>query len=408
MRKEEENNKRELKAMLARYILSLDLFEGNERALFSPLSGGVFRCPVCKKRIALFLKDKSITDPYGINNFSHCSHFGKGGEYPSDIFGLYAAVNGLSVKESFKKLMNGEEPQLLNSERNFTFKNVVDTVAKKKSEIENSNIESITASALWGEKMSKEGKALLKKRGIGESVLKSSIGDKIGYISSLTLKGRTGRNFTTSGIVFALGSKERSYQIRRTREGEYVKKMQGDFRFFSIGEAKPFNEEAICSSSSFSPLFVTEGPFDALSFALFKVNAVATIGAANHKKILSAIREKEEKITVLLCFDKDTAGKKGSELLKKELKDAGINSLIFPSTPDNTDFNDYICSNRKSAEKRVCFAKGLGCSLSAGIINEATANRLIELLVEADSKKKSDKYCVNATEYLRALWRKNA
>lgn len=413
MSREDDIKKLELKMMIPGYIMDLNLFKGNEASRFDKVNGGVFRCPICGKRIALFLKDNATKDPYGINNFAHCTHFGSNGEYSSDIFGLYAAVNRISQKESFNILMDGKDLSFKTGNRTpISFVKDVNDFNKRNSReketIDKHNADNLKK-AQWGKEISKEGKALLRKRGISEEVLNTPIGNYVGYAPSVTLKSRSGKPFKTEGIVFALGKeKNLSFQIRRTRENCFVSKSDRDFRFFSVSDTEPFNMDAIINSSENSPLFVTEGPFDALSFTLFSVNAVATIGAANHKKILSALRETDKKMTVVLCFDKDSAGIKGAEQLKREIEENGIKTIIFPSTPDKTDFNDYICNNRKSAEQRVVFAKALACSLSHNIINEDEAKNLIKNLEDADKEKNGSAYCTKATEYLRKCWRKNA
>lgn len=354
--RQDEERKMELKEMLPGYILSCGLFRGVEEKRFSLEHGGVFRCPVCGKRIALFRKTKGGTNPWGINAFEHCGHFGHGGAYSSDIFGMYAAVNRISEKEAMTRLMNDGMP----GGGTAALPVSAGEGRGRTDEIYPVNA-GICREAQWGDAITEQGRALLALRGIDVSSLPEGVKGRVGYLPRTSMVSRSGRRFRLEGVIFALGDEDASWQIRKVADGRYVRKDDDDLRFVSIGETRPFNESVVLEGSDDEPLFIVEGPFDALSMISAGAGrTIATIGVSNHSRVVEDVDSLGRRTIVMVGFDPDDAGSAGSSRLVGELEAAGdVEAYLLPVAGRCHDANDRLLSDRQGLEDVIAAARGL-------------------------------------------------
>lgn len=377
---ESERYRLQIKERLPYMIEEYGLFKGNEAKGFSVTKGGVFRCPVCGRKIGLYRKKGGTSNPWGINGFAHCSCFGKGG-YSADTFGLYAAITGISEEEAFKRLMAEES-----GENTAQREKRAELYRKKRAEADREESERVRemkeafSKALYGYAIPDKGRKLLKMRGIMLRDLPKAIRDNVGYLPPSELTSRNGKNYKAEGIMFRLS--EDSAQLRRTRGLTYITRKTS--RFLTAGKALPFMSSSIREGSG--PLFITEGPFDALSAAALGFERVtATIGAGNHSYIVNEMKEKGLKGIVYIAFDEDTAGKMGSESLLSSLSVIeGLTVLRSSVNGGCGDLNGFLIKDRKGARDRIRILKGIAECLENGLIDRLTAEEMLRTIHESD------------------------
>ena len=376
-----DEDKLRVKERMPELIMKYDLFTDRERYSFSPEHGGVFRCPVCGHRIAIYRKKGSASNPWGLNGFGHCTCFGDNG-HAKDIFGLYAAIRGISDDEAFRELMDNELGISDDAKtRSDEFLKTRNEEAERKRLASEESMLSAYSTALFGTAMPRKGREYLRKRGIILSELPESIVSSIGYLPPTDILSKNGKTYKAEGIVFRLWNN--SYQLRRTRYGEYVSK--GGPRFSTAGPAYPFNVESIGASS---PLLLTEGPFDAISAAeLGMTSTVALVGAGNRSYIGELIRTSGYRGIVFIGFDYDTAGRKGARALSNALKTIeGITVLPAPLSGGYGDMNAFLIADKERARKRIRILRGIAENLSSGAMAEESAREMLSRLMDADAK----------------------
>lgn len=359
-------------------IIKAGLFQGNERRSFSPERGGVFRCPVCGRRIGLYRKN-SPANPWGINGFGHCTCFSDG--YSSDIFGLYAAIEHITERDAFRILMEGDAS--ISPERRAE---IAEESLRRRNEAERKETETQKAmkdafsSSLSGDAMPLYGKRLLATRGIDYDALPVAIRDKIGYLKPSTLSGRDWTRRCPSGITFRLDNG--SYQLRIARKGKFTE--HDEMRFLTAGQAYPFNSE--CITSGKGPLLITEGPFDAVSaVSLGFVRTAATAGAGNISYIVPLLESASKPLTVFIGFDDDTAGKNGTELIRNRLNGTkGISIFKAPLSGGQGDLNALLIADRAAAKERTTILLRSAELLEKGIIDNRFISSMMAKLLEAD------------------------
>lgn len=110
----------------------------------------------------------------------------------------------------------------------------------------------------------------------------------------------------------------------------------------TYGTEPVFNQSALYNAENL-PVFVCEGAMDALSVMSAGGVAVAT-GGTSHSNLLQAIKEKRPDTTLIICYDNDEAGRKGSEKLSQDLTELNIPHVIasYPSDTACKDVNDLL------------------------------------------------------------------
>lgn len=110
----------------------------------------------------------------------------------------------------------------------------------------------------------------------------------------------------------------------------------------TYGTEPVFNQSALYNAENL-PVFVCEGAMDALSVMSAGGVAVAT-GGTSHGNLLQAIKEKRPDTTLIICYDNDEAGRKGSEKLSQDLTELNIPHVIasYPADTACKDVNDLL------------------------------------------------------------------
>lgn len=110
----------------------------------------------------------------------------------------------------------------------------------------------------------------------------------------------------------------------------------------TYGTEPVFNQSALYNDENL-PVFVCEGAMDALSVMSAGGVAVAT-GGTSHGNLLQAIKEKRPDTTLIICYDNDEAGRKGSAKLSQDLTELNIPHVIasYPADTACKDVNDLL------------------------------------------------------------------
>lgn len=369
-------SKEDIKASLPLLVIESGLFrDEGEKRRFSPVSGGVFRCPVCGGKLGLFVKRKGYKDHFGITSFGTCPHFGHGGVYSNDTFGMYAALHGVDEKQAFATLMAQDGSSVEHGRWEMVCRQDEEMKARGLSE----NIARCSGLE-YGRQLGEAGRRLLALRSIDLDRLPEHTAACIAYAPAGTkLLSRGGRWFDAEGLVFRNGD---VFQIRRTRGDSYAPK--GRARFISVGGGALFNSSHIEPAS---PLFVSEGPFDVLSLQIAgAVNSIGTMGAGNN---LSRIGEVVPALSsgepVFICFDPDNAGENGAHRLLEELRGCGHEVFIYPVAGGAHDANDALTSGSAILPARVRIANALAKRLASGRMDGVAIRRVISGLCQEDA-----------------------
>lgn len=129
-----------------------------------------------------------------------------------------------------------------------------------------------------------------------------------------------------------------TYYITRNIDEKAYRKLPTE----TYGTEPVFNQSALYNAENL-PVFVCEGAMDALSVMSAGGVAVAT-GGTSHGNLLQAIKDKRPDTTLIICYDNDEAGRKGSEKLSQDLTELNIPHVIasYPSDTACKDVNDLL------------------------------------------------------------------
>ena len=373
--------KSEIKANLPSMVVNYNL----ARPRFNEWAGGEFSCPVCGHTLKAYINSAGN---WSINPLGNCSDFGSGGYY-CDSFGLYAAVHGIGNGDAFKALM---------TENGITFSGVKSSdskmdfslLAKKKAEREQleaarqaardgkkaRNCQKVLQNTIFGYDMPKIALDLLFSRGIDILQLPEKVVNLIGYVNCNGLESLdSDSTYSIEGIVFKLNDK--ACQIRRTIGNRFIGKNDKMSRFQTFGLATPLFYQTIENNGD--PLFITEGPFDALAlYAAGAKNVIATLGASNHNYILSNLKQMDG--GYLVCYDPDDAGQKNGLELVNALNNKGCNCALLPVNGSQHDANDLLQSDPDKLTKRIYF----GNLLAKNWLNHKKVNHALDVLRSCD------------------------
>lgn len=188
----------------------------------------------------------------------------------------------------------------------------------------------------------------LKRRGIS---LQTAIADYVGFdpawisptvIRKMEAEGKTWRPAPTPRIICP--SSETHYvarDISPNADKQHCKMNEG-------AAAISYLEKTFSGDSEF--VFVTEGPFDAMSFHEVGAAAVALNSTSNYKKLIEYLTEHPTEATLVICLDNDDAGKKAAAELE-----AGLQRLNISSIRGNSIFAKYKDANDALTADRAAF-----------------------------------------------------
>ena len=115
-----------------------------------------------------------------------------------------------------------------------------------------------------------------------------------------------------------------------------------------------FNGDTVLDDSQ-KPIFIVEGPFDALSILEVGGRAIALNGSTSPKDLIERIKYVDSKFegTLILCLDNDDAGKRMQQKLKDALTENRIRFVIRDITGPYKDANEALVNDRTAFQSKV-------------------------------------------------------
>lgn len=225
----------------------------------------------------------------------------------------------------------------------------------------------------------------LRQRGIDPARLSPTTLMHIGFATSLTPYRTDGTPYRrpVKGVAFRLDGQS-SWQIRTVTsftasDVRYTSKDDGMIRFATMGPAFPFLlDDAVAKARAVkgTPLFITEGAFDALSIEAASCRtaaAASTQGCSNARYLADRASELAEAgIPVVLAFDSDAPGSKGAETLMDVLRNAGVHTYSMPAIPASFgDMNDLLIRDPETASALIAFVTEAVRAIEGGRLTAA-------------------------------------
>lgn len=117
------------------------------------------------------------------------------------------------------------------------------------------------------------------------------------------------------------------------------------------GSPDIFNRGALYGEKD--PVFVTEGAFDCLSLLEVGSAAIALNSTSNADKLIKKLQERPTDKTLVLCLDKDAAGKKAQQTLTEGLKRLNISYVTADICGGCKDPNDALVTDKTAFMQAV-------------------------------------------------------
>lgn len=133
-----------------------------------------------------------------------------------------------------------------------------------------------------------------------------------------------------------------SYVARDTRQDadkKWAKMKEGGSELFN--PAALYNEDD-------TPVFITEGEIDALSVIEIGGQAVGLGSTGNKRKLLEALKEKRTGNILILCLDKDEAGRKAEDEIAEGLQELNISYIRADIAGDKKDPNEALTADKEA------------------------------------------------------------
>ena len=113
-----------------------------------------------------------------------------------------------------------------------------------------------------------------------------------------------------------------------------------------------FNSKALYNDAA-RPVFIVEGAINALSIIEAGGEAVALNSASNTRKLLDQIKSKRTRCTLILCLDKDDAGRKATAKLAEGLRGQNIPFIEADISGQYKDPNERLTAERAAFVEAV-------------------------------------------------------
>lgn len=387
--REQELKKHYIRMMLGDLVLESGSFESeSERNSFVAHHNlGACRCPECSGKILIWIKGEGSRRGEPAINKVNCSC-----DYANDAFGFYAALRGISNGQAVKELMQ----RYYGNDRTIN-RAVIDKKFKKNKELAESGtkevMDSLLEQARFGMAMDPKGKKALNSRGIhGKTLVDFGLMENVGYADNVTLKSmRTEKDYSVSGTVF---KGDGGVKIRKTTSsGEYIK--EKNWRFLTFGRSAFFGPVM----KGNSPIYVTEGEFDALSIMEAGYPAIAIGGVENRGALKDYISKSGDDHVFIVSFDPDKAGETGTKKAIDELREEGIRCFSYQVNGPYHDANDFLRGDRDGFSARVELGHEIADLWMNGKIDQIQTDRFMEDVAAMDKLRTENKAEALATAF---------
>lgn len=354
-------------------------------------SGGLadFACPCCGRKVTVYhdVHLGRIT----VNNWGHCPHFGDNGEYPNDAIGFRMAEKGMdnTYENGMETLRSCYGELGTHGDGDWYSPEATAERTRRRSKVMEKNALELRTKALWGDDMPQEALDLLALRGLEDiSRLRPSTREKIGFCRDVRLSKlkNPDETYSATGIVFRLG--DDGFQIRRARKdlGSFCGDEDGP-RFYTVGPSKPFNLDVLDYANALDPIFVVEGPMDAITMesALYredtkvpKAQVVSIQGCGNHRSFAQELERRGGRMVLVLALDSDEAGVDAQLKLKDELStNPNLTLLPFPGYMGFKDMNDMWRADRAKASWYMQTIHAIGRHVADGRLSRSDGADLL-------------------------------
>jgi replicative DNA helicase len=271
-------------------------------------------------------------------------------DFSGDVLHFIAKENNLDIKSDFPKVMDiacsiyGITGDYSNSKKKeYKMKRPMDKKDNKLSGVAQ-EAASVLAETDYSDFFKEAAKHIhetdyLTKRGISEAVQKEF---NIGYCKEWKHPEKP-KMMPSERII--IPTSKHSYMARATNENKEQPKAM------KVGKSHIFNSEVLSAESS-EPIFVCEGEIDALSIIEAGGQAVGLGGVSGVGLFINELEKRKNEgkpilRPLLICLDKDGAGKKAATDLKKELDTKGYfyidvcEKLLFAKENEDKNKNEY-------------------------------------------------------------------
>lgn len=213
------------------------------------------------------------------------------------------------------------------------------------------------ARILWDDVKGKPGRDYLAARGISMETARAY---RLGFDPQAD---PAGAGHPVPRLIIPLAGDVYTYQARAISDtglkAQYRKMNPKGSRLY------PFNEKILWEPDigGDCPVFVTEGPFDALSFLEIGWHAMALNGAGNVKRLLATLEKEKTGVTLIVCLDTDGPGQKAAQELRQGLDRLNVSHVFcdLKEYTDAKDANEFLTQDRAgfiaAAQKEAMKAK---------------------------------------------------
>ena len=163
-----------------------------------------------------------------------------------------------------------------------------------------------------------------------------------GFTGESMLRFRFGFDEKRDAIVIPYGERSEYYTSRSISGKRFFKPRSGD-----AGPEPLFYEESLDQEE---PVFVVESAFCALSILQEGGHAVAVCGTGT-RKLIDALRARENVPPLIVCMDRDDAGEAAAEKLCAQLGAMGISHISFTTPEGYKDPNELLVGDRELFRK---------------------------------------------------------
>lgn len=273
------------------------------------------------------------------NNTFHCFVCG----FNYDSLDIIAEANNLDIKKDFPEVLQrarniynapADDKHIKPNIRPATHKQPQQT-AKKEERNKNMNIEKLNDNSIleYILKVNKnleqpEAIAYLNKRTISKTTADKY---KLGYDSKCTL-------FYPPQPALIIPTTPRSYVARNISE-----EPEENNRYRKKGNANIFNLKGLKEADNNTPVFITEGEIDSLTYLCINCLSVALGSTSNKNLLIKAVKGLPDNRKFILALDNDTAGKEAARYLEEELTKLG--HITTKATFKGNDPNEAFTTN---------------------------------------------------------------
>ena len=335
---------------------------------------GKFFCPLCGHETWSLEADKI-----------HGKCFHAGCEVYGDVFDWRAAIDGTSLQEATRKLIDKYQPGTASPRRSSPEEDFSDSYRPSPAAAAPDPEEKPSARKSYLPEIEKahaalsgsEGEKYLRGRGFTPETLERFC---FGYVPSHFFPGRG----SFSAVMFPYDRGGHYVGWRAIAEKHYDKPKAAE-----AGDEPVFNAAALYQGG---PVFVVESQLCAVSIEQEGGRAVA-IGGSGERKLLRQLEKKAPAGPLILALDNDEAGRTAQQKLAAELEGKGLPFLQANPSGDHKDPNELLQENPAALRENVA-------AILRGV-DEQRAREEAERL-EARNQESAAGYIDNFLEELRA------